>query len=119
MRRRRNPVPAVVACLALAATACGGDGNEQSAPTDADVAVATFRFQPTPVTVERGATVRWTNRDDIEHTVTAGTPETPGTTFDGTLAGPGSHYTHVFDAAGTFAYFCRRHTSMTGAVVVA
>lgn len=34
--------------------------------------------------------VTWVNQDDIDHTVTSGTPESPGGRFDATLAGKGS-----------------------------
>ena len=110
--------------LALLVAACGGGGDSISSPADdtttrpAAVEIRTFRFAPSPLEVEAGTTVRWTNRDDIEHTVTAGTPEALEQSFDGSLAKAGDTFEHTFAEPGTYVYFCRRHTSMTGRVVV-
>jgi plastocyanin len=51
--------------------------------------------------------------DSAPHTVTA-----DGVSFtSATLAGGGT-YSHRFTTAGTFAYHCEIHPSMTGTVIV-
>lgn len=89
-------------------TAAGGD----------EVLVQGFRFQPERLEVAAGATVTWTNEDDIAHTATAGTPDAPSGEFDVGLDGVGATGTHTFDEAGTYAYFCEVHNSMLGEIVV-
>lgn len=83
------------------------------------VTVKQFQFMPAELTVKAGTNVTWTNQDDILHTATSGaTPGTSDGTFDGPMDGRGKSFSHVFDQTGRFPYFCSRHTSMTGTVVV-
>jgi len=63
--------------------------------------------------VARGSSVRWTNRDDAPHTVTAD----DGSFASGTLA-QNATFTRAFPTVGTFAYHCAVHPSMTGTVIV-
>lgn len=96
---------------------CSNPGTAPAASTA--VEIAGFLFDPEEVRVAVGSSVTWTNADDILHTVTGGAPDAPETgTLDGTLDGPGSTYRATFPEAGTFAYFCARHTSMRGTIVV-
>jgi plastocyanin len=80
--------------------------------------VAGFLFKPELVEVTAGTTVTWENTDQILHTATAGTPDAPSGAFDGPLDGAGSSFSHTFEEAGTFAFFCERHPHMRGEVVV-
>jgi plastocyanin len=57
--------------------------------------------------------VRWTNADSASHTVTAG----DGSFASGTLA-QNATFTRAFPTAGSFAYLCTIHPSMTATVVV-
>ena len=45
-----------------------------SARADATVAIRTFQFAPDTLRVKAGTRVVWTNADEIEHTITSGTP---------------------------------------------
>lgn len=94
-----------------------GDADAEAEGGD-EVLVQGFRFQPERLEVAAGATVTWTNEDDIAHTATAGTPDAPSGEFDVDLDGVGATGTHTFDAAGTYAYFCEVHNSMLGEIVV-
>jgi plastocyanin len=62
--------------------------------------------------------VTWTNRDDITHTVTSGTPERRDGRFDAPLAGTGATATLQFTDPGVYPYFCDRHRSMRGEIRV-
>ena len=80
---------------------------------DEAVTITGFAFSPPSVTVNEGDTVTWTNEDGMAHTATG-----DGGAFDtGTLA-DGASATVTFDTAGTFAYLCSIHPTMTGTVVV-
>jgi plastocyanin len=93
------------------------------------VAIKGFTFQPNPLRVAVGTTLRWTNEDEILHTVTSGmrtydeqhlqkdiVPSGPG--FDFQLDGKGTTATFTFSQAGTFNYLCSRHPGMDAQIVV-
>ena len=75
-----------------------------------------FAFSPKSITVKRGTTVTWTNKDSAAHTVTFD-DASMSSASSGTMA-QGDTFSHKFDATGTFAYHCAIHTSMTATVVV-
>ncbi|MGA9845760.1 MAG: plastocyanin/azurin family copper-binding protein [Nitrososphaeraceae archaeon] len=77
-------------------------------------------FQPNPLTIKVGNTVRWTNDDIVIHTVTSGSgPNDPGEgkQFNSGLLGEGQTVTHTFNKAGEFNYFCLVHPNMIGKVI--
>ena len=84
----------------------------------ASAAVRVFQFQPGALQVRAGTRVTWTNQDEITHTVTSGVPGSPDGRFDVSLAGKGASGGATFAVAGTYPYFCARHPSMRGEVVV-
>lgn len=85
-----------------------------SVPSDsAAVSIVGFAFQPGSLEVAAGTTVTWTNDDPAPHTVTAA----DGSFDSGTLAS-GATFSQVFDQAGTFAYACAIHPTMTGTIIV-
>jgi plastocyanin len=68
-------------------------------------------FVPTSITVKRGTTVTWTNRDITPHTVTGSGWGSP------TLA-PDATYSYTFNSAGSFDYKCSIHPAMQGTINV-
>ena len=76
-------------------------------------------FIPAEVTVNVGDTVIWSNDDSAAHTVTSGTPTGgPDGTFDSSLFMADTTFSHTFDNAGEYNYFCMVHPWMTGKVQV-
>ena len=76
-------------------------------------------FIPSPVTIPMGGTVTWENNDTAAHTATGGSAtEGPSGVFDSSLIMAGSSFSHTFEDAGTFDYFCMVHPWMAGAVIV-
>ena len=81
-------------------------------------------FDPNPVTIAMGGTVTWENVDNAAHTVTSGSPaDGPDGVFDSSLimapmSGVVKTFSHTFDDAGTYDYFCMVHPWMTGSVIV-
>jgi len=70
-------------------------------------------FTPGVLEVSPGATVRFSNRDEIAHLVM-------GTGWgSGQEIAPRASVEYGFERAGTYAYSCALHPSMNGAVVVA
>jgi plastocyanin len=84
------------------------------AASTSEVNIENFTFSPDMLTVPVGTVVTWVNRDDIPHTVTSDDK----TTFASSLLDTGDDFTHQFNDAGTFAYFCSVHPMMTAKVVV-
>jgi len=76
-------------------------------------------FIPSPVTINVGGIVTWENNDTAAHTATGGSAtEGPSGVFDSSLIMAGSSFSHTFEDAGTFDYFCMVHPWMVGAVIV-
>jgi plastocyanin len=117
---------ALLAITAIAAVAaCGktGMGNLNSvtplAPaavqpaTTLGVKIYGFAFYPATLKIEMGTTVKWTNHQNIDHTVTANNGS-----FNSGHIPPGDSFSHTFKSAGKFAYHCMIHPFMKGTVVV-
>jgi len=76
-------------------------------------------FLPYMVTVDVGGEVTWSNDDTAAHTVTAGSAEDgPSGEFDSSLFMAGTTFSHTFESAGEFPYFCMVHPWMIGIVTV-
>jgi predicted secreted protein with PEFG-CTERM motif len=76
-------------------------------------------FDPAEVTTDVGSEVVWTNNDSAAHTVTSGTIEKgPDGIFDSSLLMAGKTFTHKFEEAGQFPYFCVVHPWMKGTIIV-
>jgi plastocyanin len=76
-------------------------------------------YSPDNVTLVIGVnnTVTWTNHDSAAHTVTSSIYPACGF-FDSGNMGSGATYTHTFTVSGTYQYYCKYHSWMTGAIVV-
>jgi len=76
-------------------------------------------WNPSTVTVDVGSEVTWSNDDTAAHTVTSGSAvDGPDGIFDSSLFMAGTEFSHTFDEAGTFEYFCMVHPWMVGTVIV-
>lgn len=103
----------------LSATKAAAAHARLAARLEAAVDVKTFKFRPDTITVAAGTRVTWTNQDEIEHTVTSGTPEHGDDRFaSGTMSAKGAAHAAVFEKPGTYPYYCERHPFMRGAIHV-
>ncbi len=74
--------------------------------------IVDFTFSPEAVEVPVGTTVTWIQTDDSRHTVDFA---------DGKQSGDlsqGDTFSRTFEEAGSYAYVCFFHPSMTGSVTV-
>ena len=88
----------------------------QAAPATAktvDVDIKGFAFSPSTITINKGDTVRWTNKDSAPHTATA-----DDNTFTTPTLKTGDSGQITFDKPGTYAYHCAVHPSMKATIVV-
>jgi amicyanin len=88
--------------------------GKETETTKADVVIENFSFSPQTFTLPAGATVTWTNRDSMPHTVTSTDKRFPKSP----VMKPGQSYSNKFAAAGTYSYFCSIHPRMTGKIIV-
>lgn len=86
--------------------------NKTATPTE--VKIDNFSFSPAVITVAPGTTIRWTNHDDIPHTVVSD----DHTTFKSKPLDTDEQFSYTFTKPGTYSYFCSIHPKMTGKVVV-
>jgi plastocyanin len=127
-RLARPLVPAALAAaaaLALAGVALAAESPAPAPSGGSAISIIQQRFQPAQITIQAGTTVTWTVTDAIAqpHSVTSGTPSDakPGTLFDSgiNLRNNGDTFSHTFDAAGTFTFFCAVHpAAMNGTITV-
>ena len=92
--------------------ASGPAGSDQSGEV-VEVAIAGFEFGPAELTVPVGATVVWTNEDNVVHSVVSN---------DGSISSPpldeGDTFTFTFDTPGEYGYICGFHPAMTATITV-
>jgi plastocyanin len=79
----------------------------------AAVKIDNFSFTPATITVAAGTEVRWTNRDDIPHTVVA-----DDRSFKSKALDTDDEFAFTFSKPGTYKYFCSLHPKMTATIVV-
>jgi plastocyanin len=75
-------------------------------------------FNPSSISIPVGSTITWTNDDSAAHTVTSGKDATPDGVFDSGLFMAGKTFSHKFESAGQYPYYCLVHPWMTGTVTV-
>ena len=79
----------------------------------ADVRIQNFAFSPTVFTTAEGSSVTWRNADLADHTATS---DRVGFFNTGTIPSGGGRRSVTIDAAGTFGYHCRFHSSMVASL---
>ena len=79
-----------------------------------EVKIDNFSFAPGEITIAKGTTVNWVNRDDIPHTVVSDDK----TTFKSKPLDTDDNFSYTFTKEGTYTYFCSIHPKMTAKVVV-
>lgn len=87
-------------------------------PPPAPVAISIVNiaqgFDPETITIPVGTNVTWTNNDPVlPHTATD-----DNATFDSGNIAAGGTYSYVFTTAGTYAYHCKLHSTMTAVITV-
>jgi plastocyanin len=91
--------------------------TKESVPVKArktEVAIDNFSFSPNTVTLSVGATVTWTNHDNVPHVVSS----THNQFKKSPLLKTGQSFSHTFATKGTYNYFCSIHPRMTGKIIV-
>jgi plastocyanin len=77
------------------------------------VAIQNYAFNPSTLTIQKGANVTWKNYDSVQHTVVS-----DSSAFSSPLLNTGNTYTFQFNDSGSFPYYCSIHPYMKGTIVV-
>ena len=95
----------LVVLFAAAARASTADATE--------IHIDNFKFAPSKLTVPKGTTVTWVNRDDIPHSIVlqALSVHSHPMDTDGT-------FSLTFDQPGQYDYLCGLHPFMHGQIIV-
>jgi plastocyanin len=94
-------VATLALCLALPATA-----SAQNGPS---VSVQDEFFAPAQAQITTGDTLTWSQDGAEQHTITA-----DDGSFDSGILNPGDTFAQMFDAPGTYAYYCQIHGAPGG-----
>jgi len=112
MKTRTTRTLILIAMLSAAFGLAAATPDDKPA-SEVAVKIDNFSFSPATITVPVGTTVRWTNHDDIPHTVVS-----DDKTFKSKVLDTDEQFTYTFSKPGTYSYFCSIHPRMTGKVVV-
>jgi plastocyanin len=107
-----RPSPIALAC-ALAFVLGGGAATDSAAAaTTHTVVIDGVKYEPESLTVNRGDTVVWVNKDPFPHTVTA------KGAFDSHSIDAGKSWKYTARKAGDYNYVCTFHPNMKGTLTV-
>ena len=86
-----------------------------STPSDPNaITISDYTFSPASLTVKKGTSVTWTNKDIARHSITSDSGGMP----NGPLFGQNQTYSYTFDTVGTYTYHCEPHPYMKATVTV-
>jgi plastocyanin len=108
--------------VAVLLVGCGSDGGgadqtssaSSSGPGADAVTIRDYLYKPASITVPKGTTVTFTNRDSTPHTATS----KDSGAFESGSIDTGKTGTITLEESGTFAYYCLFHPFMKGTIVV-
>lgn len=99
--------------LALAGVAClAWSGSTLGAATTHTVVMEATSYTPQMLTVKRGDTVVWVNKDPFPHTATA------AGAFDSKSIPAGGTWKYTARQVGNHAYTCTFHPNMKGRLII-
>lgn len=118
--RRRRGSALLAFTLAIACTAAlVHNGRVASAAVAAGmkpaVTISSYSFHPATLTVKKGSTVTWINKDEDVHTIKSS--DGPAA-FNSPALDSGNRFEFTFHQAGTYHYMCSVHPYMRGVIVV-
>ena len=103
--RGRFLIAAGALCVAASSAAAGP-------PARHTVTIENMTFQPATLTVKKGDSVTFVNKDIFPHSATAAGQ------FDSKAIEPNKQWTYRAAKAGEFAYICTLHPNMKGMLKV-
>ena len=118
MNRKKKYLAGAVLLVGLGGALLGtmrpASGSPAQVASSDQVKIDNFTFAPSEITVAKGTTVKWVNRDDIPHTVVSDDKST----FKSKPLDTDDKFSYTFTKEGTYSYFCSIHPKMTAKVIV-
>ncbi len=123
LKFRKVCLPIILAglvLLALFALSCAAQTTTPTTPPKSaqpqiyNVEIKSFSFNPPELTINKGDTVVWVNRDSAAHTIISDS----GNELSSPSISQNQEYRHTFTQSGTFNYHCSIHPSMKAKVIV-
>lgn len=105
-------VVGVVLFAAAGALQGAAPGALAAPPAKATVTIDGSKYAPETITVKKGDTVTWVNKDPFPHTVTSAGK------FDSKSIAPNAKWSWRAKTPGEYSYICTLHPNMKGVVVV-
>lgn len=104
---------ASVICILIAAISC--KKQNIGTPGENEIFLLYKTFNPTSLAVKKGTTITFTNKDNANHSITSSTG-----LFDSGKIKSEVSYTHTFNDAGTYSFYCRYHSNQQeqGTIIV-
>jgi plastocyanin len=114
-----SPVPVASAPGTSAGAGSGsgsgsGDCTASTAAGTVQAGMSGIAFVPSTIQAKVGEVIAWTNSDTVPHTATL--KDDPTCTTE--ILAPGAAGALTFSAAGTYAFFCKIHATMSGTIEV-
>ena len=102
----------LIAAIFSLTNSCKKSSSGPSAGAN-EVFIEGMAFSPSTITVAKGTSITWTNKDPVAHSVTSDTGK-----FDSGLINTNGTFSFTFSTVGSFPYHCTVHTNMTATVIV-
>ncbi|MFH0711496.1 MAG: cupredoxin domain-containing protein [Candidatus Aenigmatarchaeota archaeon] len=83
----------------------------ESTPSQVTLEIKSWGFNPDTVSLVKGSTASWTNKDSVKHTITG------EGYFDSKDIQPGATWSYTFNTPGTYKYSCK-YSGFMGTVVI-
>ncbi|MEM3091693.1 MAG: cupredoxin family copper-binding protein [Candidatus Pacearchaeota archaeon] len=90
------------------------NNNQNAQPRVYSIEISGFAFIPATLTISRGDSVRWINKDSVRHTVTSDS----GSELNSPLLSKEEIYFHTFNTPGEYNYHCTPHPHMKAKIIV-
>lgn len=108
-----SPSPSASASAEASASPSASQDDDADEAEEIVVEIKGFAFSPSDITIKKGQTVTFINRDKVKHNAAA-----DDDSFKTALLGQDESATVTFDETGTFGYYCQPHPNMRGAITV-
>ncbi len=110
MKKRKVLLFSVLLSMLILATAISVTSAEPVSEKNT-VLIQGYSFQPPEITIQKGETITWINKDSAGHDV-------KGSFFYSGILREGQSFQQTFNEAGAFDYYCSLHPGMKGRVNV-
>jgi plastocyanin len=76
-----------------------------------EIIISNNQFIPSSITIQKGDSIRWINRDNITHSIY-------NTEFDSKILKKYEEFKQSFHKSGKYEYICQIHPNLKGSIIV-